>query len=117
MGETDTPDRCFNEDQTPLPFAIDRKTTYEEPAPKGQKKDHKVWVSQPSNELEKRQCTLQICFSPVKDKCRVAIIFRVEQGNVFLLTKKQPTTRYRCVLAEVCMGRSECIRRLVEQNI
>ena len=69
-----TPDRRFNVDQTPLPFVIDRKTTYQESAPKGKKE--KVWISQPSCGLEKRQCTLQVCFSPVKDKCRVAIIFR-----------------------------------------
>ena len=48
-----TPDRRFNVDQTPLPFAIDRKTTYQESGSKGQSQIEKVWVSQPSGGLEK----------------------------------------------------------------
>ena len=72
-----------------LPFVIDRKTTYEESAPKDRRKDHKAWVSQPSGGLEKRQYTLQVCFSPVA----ALQSYSVEQGSVFLLTKKQPTTK------------------------
>ena len=70
-----TPDKRVNVDQVPLPFAIDRKTPYQESAP-ARRGDHKVWVRQPASGLEKRQCSLQVCFSPVKDKCRIAIIFR-----------------------------------------
>ena len=70
------PAQRFNVDQVPLPFAIDTKTTYEEPVAKEKRKDHKVWVAQPGSGLEKRQCSLQVCFSPVKDRCRIAIIFR-----------------------------------------
>ena len=72
-----TPDKWFNADQVPLPFAIDRRTTYQESAPAGRRGDHMVWVGQPANGLEKRQCSMQVCFSPVKDKCRIAIIFSV----------------------------------------
>ena len=36
----------------------------------------KVWVSTPGSGLEKRQCTLQLCFSPEDNTCRVYIIFR-----------------------------------------
>ena len=43
--------------QVPLPFVVDRKTTYEVDIPKAQKKGHKVWVSQPGNGLDKRQCS------------------------------------------------------------
>lgn len=70
------PCQRFNVDQVPLPFAIDTKTTYEEPAPKANRKDHKVHLAIPSSGLDKRQCSLQVCFSPVADKCRIAIIFR-----------------------------------------
>ena len=44
--------------------------------PKTKKKDHRVWVSQPGSGLDKRQCTLQICFSPEYNKVSVGIIFR-----------------------------------------
>ena len=40
------PNAWFNVDQVPLPFAIDRKTTYEVDVRKAGKKDHDVWVSQ-----------------------------------------------------------------------
>jgi hypothetical protein len=71
------PDCRFNVDQVPLPFAIDRKTTYHEaPADPVERRGQRVWVNQPSGGLEKRQCTLQVCFSPVGDNIRIAIIFR-----------------------------------------
>ena len=76
-----TPERRWNVDQVPMEFAINRKTTYEEPVEKESRKDHKVWVAQPGSGLDKRQCSLQVCFSPVKDSCRVAIIFR-GQGHI-----------------------------------
>lgn len=59
--------------QVPLPFVISKKTTYEV-GNKGQKE--KVWVAQPSQGLEKRQCTLQICFSPEENHVKIEIIFR-----------------------------------------
>ncbi len=48
------PEKRFNVDQVPLPFAIDRNTTYEVEIPKEEKRYHKVWVSNPGSGLEKR---------------------------------------------------------------
>ena len=70
-----TPERRFNVDQVPMPFAIESKTTYEVNVPKGEKRDHRVWVANPGSGLEKRQCTLHVCISP-ESKMRIAIIFR-----------------------------------------
>ena len=70
------PKQRINVDQVPLPFAIDRKKTYEHPVPQKDRKDHKVWVANPAPGLDKRQCTLQVAFSPVGNKMRLAIIFR-----------------------------------------
>ena len=63
-------------DQIPLPFAINRATTYEDHIPKEKQKDHKVWVVNLDAGLEKHQCSLQLAFSPVDDKLRISIIFR-----------------------------------------
>ena len=71
------PEQRFNVDQSPLPFAIDTKKTYEEVKPKDPENRHKkVWVQQPGSGLEKRQCTLQICFRPTGTQPRLAVIFR-----------------------------------------
>lgn len=51
------PARRFNVDQVPLPFVLDRTTTYES---ENVGKDDKVWVSTPGAGLDKRQCTLQV---------------------------------------------------------
>ena len=67
------PSRRFNVDQTPLPFVVNAKTTYES---KEVGHQDKVWVRQPGSGLEKRQCTLQLCFSPEDNHVRVEIIFR-----------------------------------------
>ena len=48
------PEQRLNVDQVPLPFTIDRKTTG----------------------LEKRQCTLQLAFSPASANIRPGLIFR-----------------------------------------
>lgn len=60
-------------DQVPLPFALDKTTTYES---KEIGHDDKVWVATPGSGLDKRQCTLQMCFSPEDNNCRIDIIFR-----------------------------------------
>ena len=70
------PEQRLNVDQVPLPFVIDRKTTYEVNVPKEHRRDHKVWISNPGSGLEKRQCTLQVCFSPTSDNIHIAVIFR-----------------------------------------
>ena len=67
----------FNVDQSPLPFAIDTKKTYERIEPRNPENRYKkVWIQQPGSGLEKRQCTLQVCFRPNGEQPRIAIIFR-----------------------------------------
>lgn len=71
------PTQRFNVDQSPLPFAIDTKKTYELIEPKNpENRNKKIWVSQPGSGLEKRQCTLQVCFRPEGEQPKVGIIFR-----------------------------------------
>jgi hypothetical protein len=70
------PSRRYNVDQVPMPFAIDRKTTYEVNVPKEERRAHRVWVSNPGSGLDKRQCSLQVCFSPEDNTVKVGIIFR-----------------------------------------
>ena len=69
------PKRRFNVDQVPVPFAIDTKSTYEVNVPKGDRRNHHVWVAHRGSGLEKRQCTLQVCIFP-ESKVRIAMIFR-----------------------------------------
>ena len=52
------PKRRFNVDQVPVPFAIDTKSTYEVNVPKGDRRNHHVWVAHSGSGLEKHQCTL-----------------------------------------------------------
>ena len=73
------PKQRLNVDQVPLPFSLDCDKTYEVPSVG---KYDKVWIRQPGAGLEKRQCTLQLCFSPdAKMKIKPSIIFR-GQGKV-----------------------------------
>ena len=54
---------------------VDNKTTYHDCSTEASRKE-KVWVRQPASGLEKRQCTLQLCFSPEDNNVRPDIIFR-----------------------------------------
>lgn len=65
--------------QVPCPFAINSNQTYVEEGAVG--KYDKVCVASPGAGLEKRQATLQICFSPCGNVIRIDIVFRGE-GNV-----------------------------------
>eukprot|EP00794_Sanderia_malayensis_P013638 gene13638-15064_t len=70
------PSRRYNVDQVPCPFIINQNQTYDEKGKAG------IWISQPGNGLDKRQCTLQLCICP--DDPQVvppSIIFR-GKGNV-----------------------------------
>ena len=53
------PSQRFNVDQSPMPFVVDSKKTYE--IIKLGDKHQKTWISQPALGLEKRQCTLLVC--------------------------------------------------------
>ena len=70
------PNQRLNEDQSPLPFVIEKKRTYEEKPELGQSRSHTVWILQPGAGLEKRQCSLQLCFSCEGPKPKPAIVFR-----------------------------------------
>ena len=67
------PSQRFNVDQSPMPFVVDCKKTYEIINPDD--KYHKTWISQPASGLEKRQCTLQVCTRADGKQPRIAIIF------------------------------------------
>ena len=70
------PSRRFNVDHIPCAFVIDQSSTFDERGSKS------VWISQPGNGLDKRQCILQICICPEDDQpVPPAIIFR-GKGNV-----------------------------------
>ena len=58
------PNQCFNVDQNPMPFSIDMKKTYHLYEPGQDQNKEKIWIFQPGCGLEKRQCTLEICFRP-----------------------------------------------------
>ena len=67
------PNQRFNVDQTPMPFVVNTKRTYEE-----LQKNHeeKIWISQPGSGLDKRQCTVQMLTRADGEQPRIAIIFR-----------------------------------------
>ena len=69
------PSQRLNVDQSPLPFVVHGKKTYEF-IPKGQGSTHITWISQPGSGLEKRQCSLQVMFRPEGQQPKLAIIFR-----------------------------------------
>lgn len=71
------PSRRLNVDQSPLPFAIDTRTTYELVNKKDtENRNKKVWCAQPKSADSKRFCSLNVCFSPEGKQPRLAIIFR-----------------------------------------
>ena len=69
------PSERLNVDQSPLPFVINVKKTYEYVEP-GKSKEHNTWISQPGSGLEKRQCSLQVMVRGEGQQPRLAIIFR-----------------------------------------
>ena len=75
------PSRRFNVDQVPLPFVIDKSTTYES-ADVG--RHDKVWVCHPGAGLDKRQCTLQVAFSAEDNQIKIEIIFRGKKGGKYI---------------------------------
>ena len=62
----------FNVDQSPMPFSINMKETYFYEPGQDQNKE-KIWISQPGCRLEKRQCTLHICFRPDGEQPRIGM--------------------------------------------
>ena len=70
------PEQRFNVDQSPLPFCVNMKKTYHKFDEGKSHRHDKVWISQPGSGLDKRQCTLQVCFRPTGVQPKLAIIFR-----------------------------------------
>ena len=62
--------------QSPLPFAVNMTRTYHLYEEGSNQNNEKVCIAQPGSGLDKRQCTLQICFSPAGSQPKLAIIFR-----------------------------------------
>ena len=71
-----TPENRLNVDQTPCPFAFNTKRTYHLFEKGTDQHKEKVWISQPGSGLDKRQCTLQVCFRPSGPQPKLTIIFR-----------------------------------------
>ena len=69
-----TPAERINVDQSPLPFVLDVKKTYDYVEPKD--KHHNTWISQPGSGLDKRQCSLQVMFRATGKQPPISIIFR-----------------------------------------
>ena len=78
------PHQRLNLDQVPLPFVLDNKTTYETPLGRNEK----CWIACPGSGLDKRQCSLQICFSPENNQVRTEIIFRGTGKNIKQMEKR-----------------------------
>lgn len=74
------PSERLNVDQSPLPFVINVKKTYDYVEP-GKSKEHNTWISQPGSGLEKRQCSLQVMIRGDGKQPRLAVVFR-GKGNV-----------------------------------
>ena len=67
------PERLLNVDQSPCLFAFDSNRTYQQFTE--DQYSEKVWISQPGARLDKRQCSLQICFSPEVKQPQLGIVF------------------------------------------
>ena len=99
------PKQRFNVDQCPLPFVITTKRTYEL-VQKGDRY-YKVWISQPGSGLEKRQCTLQVCFHPTGKQPKLAIIFRGKRKTIHKGGKRSVAQGGRCLFSGKCLGRHQ----------
>ena len=69
------PHERLNVDQSPLPFVVNSKKTYEY-IPPGEGATHNTWISQSGSGLDKRQCGLQVMFRSEGVQPRLVIIFR-----------------------------------------
>ena len=67
------PECRLNVDQSPCPFVFDSNRTYHQFTE--DQHNEKVWISQPGAALDKRQFSLQICFSPKGKQPPLGIVF------------------------------------------
>ena len=59
----------YNKDQVPLPFLVSLSDTYEEQGAK------EVWIKQNQAGLDKRFCSLELCFRPGPEQMKPWIVF------------------------------------------
>lgn len=76
------PKNRYNFDQVPLPFVIDLDDTYEE------RGADRVWIRQNAAGMDKRFCTLQLCFRPGYDQMKPTIIFRGQGQRITQVEKR-----------------------------
>ena len=70
-----------NKDQVPLPFVVSLSDTYEE---KGKKE---IWIRQNQAGLDKRFCTLELCFRPGPDQPKPGAVFRGKGTRISAVEK------------------------------
>ena len=68
------PECRLNVDQSPSPFVFDSNRTYHQSTE--DQVNEKVWILKPGAGLDKRQCSLQICFSSEGKQPPLGIVFR-----------------------------------------
>ena len=71
----------YNKDQVPLPFVVSLNDTYEEQGAK------EVWIRQNQAGMDKRFCTLELCFHPGQNQPRPGIVFRGKGKRISAVEK------------------------------
>ena len=70
-------DNRYNKDQIPRPFVVHLSDTYEEQGAK------EVWIQQNQAGLDKRFCSLDLCFHPGTVDSQNQALFLEAQGKEF----------------------------------
>ena len=104
------PNCQFNVDQVPLPFVVDRKTTYEVDVSKAQKEDHKV-LGEPTWKWARQTPVLAAGALFTRRQQRESRLHIQGQWKTDLRGRESGISQIsRDLLAEKCMGRytSKC---------
>ena len=88
------PQNRFNFDQVPLPFAVNLKDTYVKVGSK------RVWVAQNTCGMDKRFCSLLLCFRPAKGQPKPTIIFRGRGKRISAVEKASRDNRVNVMFQE-----------------
>ena len=115
------PSQRYNVDQSQFvinTFAINTKKTYEQIQPKNKENRNKtVWISQPAPGLEKRQCTLQICFRPEGKQPRISVIFCGLGKPISAVEKASWHPDVDVYFQKKCLGRHGVLCEMGQRNI
>ena len=84
----------YNVDQVPMPFAYDFNVTYEEEGAK------EVWISQNQPGMDKRFCTLQVCFRPGPQQPKITVVFREKGLRISSMEKNSWDPRVNVMFQE-----------------